>query len=617
MVKDDVMESEAVERTVLAVCEKYANDRTRLLDILIDLQRELHGIEPAVMELIARQLGSHRVEVEGMVSFYAFFSEQQQGEVVIRLCDDIIDRHAGVAGIARIFSEELEIEIGGTSADRRFTLEYTPCIGMSDQAPAALIGERVVTSLTPETARGIATQLKLGMKPEKLDLPLGEGNNRHPLIRSMINNNIRQAGEVLLGDVPDGAGLEKALVKQPSAVIDELEQAGLTGRGGAGFPTARKWKMAAQTPAQQRYVICNADEGEPGTFKDRVLLTERAELMIEGMLLAAYAIGSEKGLIYLRGEYAYLKPYLESVLQDRRDQGLLGSSIGDQPGFNFDIRIQLGAGAYICGEESALISSCEGLRGEPKNRPPFPVESGYLGFPTVVDNVETFCCVARILDRGANWFAALGTSRSTGTKLFSVCGDCRDPGVYELPFGISVWELLERVRAPDVAAVQVGGPSGEMINMCQFDRRLCYEDLPTGGSIMIFSNRRNILEIVDYFMGFFVEESCGYCTPCRVGSVFLKNRIEKIRKGLCQPEDLDYLKELGTTIAMTSRCGLGHTAPNPVLSTIRNFPLVYAALLKENRDGMQASFDIQSALKESRRLAKRRSMIYDPTYDEA
>ncbi len=199
--------------------------------------------------------------------------------------------------------------------------------------------------------------------------------------------------------------------------------------------------------------------------------------------------------------------------------------------------------------------------------------------------------------------------------MFSVSGDCARPGVYELPFGIRVHELLERVEAKEAAAVQVGGPSGEMINMSQFGRRLCLEDLPTGGSIMVFSMRRNILEIVDHFMSFFVEESCGYCTPCRVGNVFLKQRIDKIRKGLCQPEDLEYLKELGNTIAMTSRCVLGHTSPNPVLSTIRNFPLVYSALVKENRDGMQASFDIQHALEESRRLAKRRSMIYDPTYD--
>ena len=264
-----------------------------------------------------------------------------------------------------------------------------------------------------------------------------------------------------------------------------------------------------------------------------------------------------------------------------------------------------------------MISSCEGLRGEPKNRPPFPVESGYLGFPTVVDNVETYCCAARIMEQGGAWFGSFGTDRSSGTKLFSVSGDCARPGVYELPFGITVRDLLDRVDAPDAAAVQVGGPSGEMINMSQFERRLCLEDLPTGGSVMVFSQRRNILEIVDHFLEFFVEESCGYCTPCRVGNVFLKKRIEKVRKGLCELEDLAYLKELGKTIAVTSRCGLGHTSPNPVLSTIRNFPLVYAVLLKEHGDGVQASFDIQAALEESRRLAKRRSMIYDPNYDEA
>ncbi|MCB1904708.1 MAG: NADH:ubiquinone oxidoreductase, partial [Gammaproteobacteria bacterium] len=345
--------------------------------------------------------------------------------------------------------------------------------------------------------------------------------------------------------------------------------------------------------------------------------TERADLMIEGMTVAAYTVGSDAGIIYLRGEYSYLRPYLESVLQARREHGVLGKNISGKQGFDFDIRIQLGAGAYICGEESALISSCEGLRGEPKNRPPFPVESGYLGFPTVVDNVETYCCAARIMEQGGAWFGSFGTDRSSGTKLFSVSGDCARPGVYELPFGITVRDLLDRVDAPDAAAVQVGGPSGEMINMSQFERRLCLEDLPTGGSVMVFSQRRNILEIVDHFLEFFVEESCGYCTPCRVGNVFLKKRIEKVRKGLCELEDLAYLKELGKTIAVTSRCGLGHTSPNPVLSTIRNFPLVYAVLLKEHGDGVQASFDIQAALEESRRLAKRRSMIYDPNYDEA
>jgi len=606
-----------MDNYVISVCQRYANDRTRLMDILLDIQRDLKGIEPAVMEHIAGQLGITRVEVEGMVTFYAFFSSKIKGDVVIRVCSDIIDRFAGGREIAKIFSEELGIAVGETSADGRFSLEQTPFLGMSDQVPAAMINEVIVTHLTAEKVRLICSRLKAGVDSGDLVQNTGDGNNSHPLILSEVSNNIRHAGEVLLCQVPADAGLNSALQRRPQALLDELEESGLTGRGGAGFPTGRKWRVAASTSAEQRYVICNADEGEPGTFKDRVLLTERADLMVEGMTIAAYAMGSTAGIIYLRAEYSYLRAYLESVLQTRREQGLLGKNISVKQGFDFDIRIQMGAGAYICGEESALISSCEGLRGEPKNRPPFPVESGYLGFPTVVDNVETFCCVARIMDRGGAWFGSFGTGRSTGTKLFSVSGDCASPGVYELPFGITVRELLERVDAPDAAAVQVSGPSGEMINMSQFERRLCLEDLPTGGSVMVFSLHRNILEIVDYYLEFFVEESCGYCTPCRVGNVFLKKRIEKVRKGLCEMEDLDYLKELGKTIAMTSRCGLGRTSPNPVLSTIRNFPLVYAVLLKEHGDGLQASFDIQSALEESRRLAKRRSMIYDPNYDEA
>ncbi len=603
------------EQAVTEICERLGNDRTRLLDILIQVQARFRCVEPELMEYIARQIGSYRVEVEGMVSFYAFLTDTPLGEVTIRLCDDIIDRHAGVEAVAEVFSEVLGIQPGETSEDGRFSLHYTACIGMSDQAPAALFNDRVVTHLDVRWARQLATQLLDGVKPESFNLPMGDGNNEHRLIRSMVRNNIRLTGEVLLGEVAAEVGLSNSLARSPQLVIEEIDRARLTGRGGAGFPTGKKWRLAAQTPAERRYIFCNADEGEPGTFKDRVLLTERADLMVEGMTIAGYAVKAEYGLIYLRGEYAYLRDYLEWILKHRREQGLLGRDIGGREGFNFDIRIQMGAGAYICGEESSLISSCEGLRGEPKTRPPFPVQSGYLGFPTVVDNVETFCCAARILDQGAAWFRSLGTEGSSGTRLLSISGDCERPGVYELPFGMSVKNLLELIGAKEAAAVQVGGPSGEMISVSQFGRRICNEDLHTGGSVMVFSAQRNILEIVEYFLDFFIEESCGYCTPCRVGNVFLKKRIDKIRRGLCQLEDLDYLRELGKTIVETSRCGLGHTSPNPVLTTLKNFPLVYAALLKTSKDGMQAAFDIQSALEESRHLAKRRSMIYDPTYD--
>lgn len=598
------------------ICATYGNDERRMIDILHAVQGRLRGIDSAAMHTIAEALSCTRVQVEGVVTFYAFFSRERKGDITIRLCDDIIDRHAGLADVIEVFQQELGIAVGETSADGRFSLDVTTCIGMCDQAPAAMVNEVILTSLTPDRARQFIRQIQAGDTPKSLVHDLGDGQNAHPLIHAMVNNHIREAGEVLLTDVPAEQGLTQALTLNPADIIDAINTAGLRGRGGAGFPTGRKWGIAAATTAAQRYIICNADEGEPGTFKDRVLLTERPHLLVEGMTIAARAIGSEHGIIYLRGEYAYLLPYLEAVLQERRKKNLLGNDIGEVKGFNFELRIQLGAGAYICGEESALISSCEGLRGEPKTRPPYPVEAGYLGCPTAVNNVETYCCVARILDRGAEWFKAIGTQESSGTKLLSVCGDCEAPGVYELPYGITVAELLVKVGAQDAAAVQIGGPSGELIASDSFNRRICFEDLPTGGAIIVFASHRNILDIVAYFLDFFVEESCGYCTPCRVGNVFLKERIDKIRRGLAEPEDLDYLRELGNTIIKTSRCGLGQTSPNPVLSSMKHFPLVYAALLKTCTDGMQASFNIQDALEESRRLAKRRSTIYDEPYKD-
>jgi [NiFe] hydrogenase diaphorase moiety large subunit len=335
--------------------------------------------------------------------------------------------------------------------------------------------------------------------------------------------------------------------------------------------------------------------------------------MFEGMTIAARAVGDAEGILYLRGEYAYLRPLMDHVLADRRARQLLGRDILGVAGFDFDIRIQMGAGAYVCGADGALISSCEGLPGEPKTRPPYPTERGYLGFPTIVNNVETFCHAARILDRGGEWFFAMGTEGSHGTKLFSVCGDCARPGVYEYPYGLSVRELLQAAGGENAAAVLVGGPSGTMIGRDAFDRTLTFDDLATGGAVVVFSPERNILEIVEYYMSFFVHESCGYCTPCRVGNVFLQKAIAKFRAGKANPSDIDDLRDLSQTIIETSRCGLGMTSPNPILSTLENFPLVYSAVVKPD-DGMRATFDIQSAISDARHLAKRRSHIFDKDF---
>ncbi len=585
-----------LKRFITETCKAVGNDRTRLMDVALAIQAEWGCVGDDVLDLVARELGMHRVEVEGLVSFYAFLSRMPKGKTVIRVCNDVIDSLNGVERVVEAFEHELGIKVGETTADGKITLEYTPCIGMSDQAPAALVNQIVVTNLDTDKVRTIVRLVKQKGATSELVRTLGDGNNAHDLVRAMVMNNIRQRGPVIFDAFESGTALRKALALSPQEVIRDVKTSRLRGRGGAGFPTGMKWDFTRQAAGTTRYVICNADEGEPGTFKDRVVLTECADLLFEGMTIAGYAVGAEHGILYLRGEYAYLLAYLEHVLAGRRQKGMLGRNVAGKPGFAFDIRIQVGAGAYVCGEETSLISSCEGERGDPKNRPPFPAQKGYLGCPTTVNNVETFCCVARILDKGPGWFAQMGSKGSPGTKLLSVSGDCRRPGVYEVPFGIKVRDMLTLVGAERTAAVQVGGPSGQMIGPADFDRTICYDDLATGGSIMVFGEGRDLLGIVRAFNDFFIEESCGYCTPCRVGTQLIRERLDRIVAGQGEPADLDYLQALGVTMKVTSRCGLGQTACNPVLSTLKNFRPLYDALLKTDAQGVQRAFDIKAAL---------------------
>ncbi|MEZ6318188.1 MAG: NADH-ubiquinone oxidoreductase-F iron-sulfur binding region domain-containing protein [Phycisphaerales bacterium] len=365
---------------------------------------------------------------------------------------------------------------------------------------------------------------------------------------------------------------------------------------------------AILAPPASKVVICNADEGEPGTFKDRVLLTEYPDRVFAGMTIAGYAVGAHEGILYLRGEYAYLVPFLQDVLEKRRADGLLGEDVGGRGRFAFDIRIQVGAGAYVCGEETALISSCEGREGTPKTRPPFPVQKGYMGVPTVVNNVETLACVTKILEVGAASFCEHGTAQSTGTKLLSIAGDCSRPGVYEVPLGITLGAVMELCGGQTAAAVQVGGPSGQLVGPEAFARKICFDDLSTGGALMVFGPQRDILSIVSAFMEFFAEESCGYCAPCRIGTVLMKERIDRIRAGRGEPNDLVELEELCKTVKTMSRCGLGQTAPNPILTSLANFQATYRALVHEDARGRRRSFDLEKAVRESERLTGRASV---------
>lgn len=367
-----------------------------------------------------------------------------------------------------------------------------------------------------------------------------------------------------------GKALEKAFTLTPQEIVMSIREAGLKGRGGAGFPTGTKWMLALSANAEKKFVVCNADEGEPGTFKDRVLLSEYTKLVFEGMVIAGYAIQAQKGLVYLRGEYSYLLNHLESYLDKMRQGNRLGENILGS-GFSFDIEIRLGSGAYVCGEETALIESLEGHRGEARNRPPFPVNTGYLGYPTIVNNVETFACAYIIISKGAEWFAQYGTEKSKGMKLISVSGDCRKPGVYEVPFGITIKELLTLVGAENTKAVQVGGASGVCIPMSEIDRNISFEDVPTGGSIIIFNKTRSMLHVLKNFMEFFVEESCGQCTPCRIGNKKLLEGVELIEQGKASYNYIKELISLGKSMQVASKCGLGQSSPNPFISILTHF----------------------------------------------
>ena len=581
------------------IVERYGKDPQRLMDIVREVHGELGQVSEETVDGIAKALSIHRVRVSDLASFYSFFDHDPAARYTIRLSNCVVDKMNGMDEVARAFEKALGIRFGETTPDGQIGLRATSCTGMCDQAPAALINGLVVTGIKPADVPAIVEALKR----EK-----GKVGGSSLFPNAEVQLNLRQAGPVVLGPFENGTAIRKSLAMSPEQVIDEINKSKLRGRGGAGFPTGMKWSFCRKAKGRH-FLICNADEGEPGTFKDRLLLTEAADLLFEGMTVAGYALGADEGLLYLRAEYAYLWPRLEQVLSRRRRHGLLGQNIAGREGFNFDIRIQLGAGAYVCGEESALIESLEGKRGAPRDRPPYPVQRGYKQEPTSVNNVETLCCAARILEKGADWFVKHGTRDSTGTKLLSVSGDCEHPGVYEVEYGITVDKLLDLVGGEDAQAVQVGGPSGACLAPKDYGRKISFEDIPTGGSIIVFGPKRDLLKHVLDFTEFFMEESCGWCAPCRVGTTLMKMKLDKIMEGRGTASDLSELKQLGTTVKMMSRCGLGQSAANPVLTTLQNLPELYRQRISDK--DFIPHFDIQSAFSEQAAVTGRKFVDHE------
>lgn len=515
--------------------------RAGLLPALWDVQTRDGYISPAAVKALSHDLRVPEAEIYGVIGFYSLFHEMPTAERIVRVCTDPV---CGLAGADDV--------LAALAGQPNITVEHSPCLGLCDHAPVALVsvrgeGEYAAPSVT---AAGLLAD-----------------------VREDYASGVSGTARVLLAGVAEGtpetprySALEKALTEMtPEAVIAEVEAAGLIGRGGAAFPTGMKWKFTRRSAGKPTYLICNADESEPGTFKDRVLLEQRPHLLLEGMALAAYAVGAEQGYLFIRGEYP-------------RAAGWLGRNIQGSA-FSFEVEIRRGAGAYICGEETALFEAIEGKRGFPRIKPPFPTTHGLFGQPTAVNNVETLCAVPGIIQQGAGWFRGYGTKDSSGTKLLSVSGHVARPGVVEIAPGLTLRELLN-VHCGGVVgelqAVLMGGAAGTFLTADEIDIHLTFEDLRAAGAtmgsgaVMVFNSTVDLRDVLRRLGAFFAHESCGQCYPCQLGTqrqAEILNRLDAPLVG-----DADRLCDIGWTMKDASICGLGQTAASAVLSALQRWP---------------------------------------------
>jgi len=497
-------------------------------------------------------------------------------------------------GAMDVFSS-LRAKLAEAKLDKEVAVVETGCIGFCARAPVVLVEpwDYLYGGVTPADVDDIIEETVRNGRPVH-SLVMSENGNALPTTgdlpfyshqkRLVLGNCGRINPKIIEDAIARGAyaGAVKVLTsRKPEDVINEVTKAGLRGRGGAGFPTGLKWKLCRSNASDDKYLICNADEGDPGAFMDRALLEGDPHRIIEGMVIAAYAIGAARGFIYVRAEYPIAVEHIGIALEQARNLGLLGENIAGS-GFSFDIEVRMGAGAFVCGEETALIASLEGYRGMPRPRPPFPAESGYAGEPTNINNVETFANVPLIISRGADWYQTNGTENNYGTKIFALAGTVNNTGLVEVPMGTSLREIIYEIgggipNGREFKAAQLGGPSGGCIPAQHLDRPIDYDSVKEIGAIMgsggliVMDENTCMVDIAKYFLEFVQSESCGKCVPCRVGTRRMLEILQKISCGRGELEDLNRLEHLGTQIRTASLCGLGQTGPNPVLSTLRYF----------------------------------------------
>jgi len=522
---------------------------------------------------------------------------QSRKKICLRAC-----MSAGcMSSQADVIKKNLEGEVKAQGLDADVEVRRVGCMGFCGQGP--LVGvdgaekESILYELVkPEDAPAIVASLK--GEP----CTVQKGDPHHPFFAKQMKV-VRANGGIIdpekIEDYVAAGGyqaLHNVLTElSPLETIEQITRSGLRGRGGAGFPTGLKWATVAKSPGAKKYIVCNGDEGDPGAFMDRSILESDPHLVLEGMAIAAYAVGADQGFLYVRAEYPLAISRLQIAIRQAKGLGLLGGSIFESP-FNFNVDIRIGAGAFVCGEETALMASVEGKRGQPRPRPPFPAESGLWGCPTLINNVETFANIAPIITRGADWYASIGTEKSKGTKVFALTGKVCNNGLIEVPMGTPLRTIVEEMGggAPDggsIKSVRTGGPSGGCIPAQHLDTPVDYESLTKLGSIMgsggmiVMDDKTNMVEIARFYMEFCMDESCGKCIPCRTGTVQMHHLLGKILANKATARDLAKLEELCDMVRNTSLCGLGQTAPNPVMSTLRFFRGEYEELLAPDTYG--------------------------------
>ena len=561
-------------RSILA--ELAPQGRAALLPALHAAQ-QFHGwIPEAVASEVGRALGVPLADVSGVIDFYEMLSGEPLGRTVARVCAAPVCALAGSDELANALCRHLKVAPGEVSSDGEFTVEHAPCLGLCDHAPALLVGETAQGQGDPRQAAAICARSTA--KP----ISFVGGDIR------ILTGNCGRGHPTSFADYSSGggyAGLRKAVTMTPQDVVAELKVAGLVGRGGAAFPTGIKWEGAAKAAGQPKYIVCNADESEPGTFKDRILMEEDPHRTIEGMIIAAHAVGASQGYVYVRGEYPHAFKVMSEAVAEARQAGIIGANILGS-GLNFDIEMRLGAGAYICGEETALLESIEGKRGFPRIKPPFPTTHGLFGKPTVINNVETFCNVPLIMERGATEYRKIGTEHSPGPKLFCVSGQIQRPGLYEVPFGITLRHLLLDLagglkQGRKLQAVLMGGAAGAFAAEKDLDVILSFENLsaaglPLGsGSVTVFDDSADLRDVLKRLAHFFADESCGKCYPCQLGARRQYEILDRTAAGHSLAGDRERLSDVGGTMIDASLCGLGQTAATAVLSAIKLWPEMF------------------------------------------